>query len=124
MDQGQAAAAELQLAIEGLEGERRGATRFPIEQEVRYRVVSRNTAGGAGAGRTLNISSTGVLFTTEHPLTPGDRLELSINWPAQLDHKCPLKLVTAGHVVRVDNGNAAIAINRYEFRTQGLNGFA
>jgi len=123
MDQGQPAEAELQLALEGLEGERRRAARFPIQQEVRFRVLSRNTAG-MGTGRTVNMSSTGVLFTTTHPLTPGDRLELSINWPAQLDHKCPLKLVTAGRVLRVDNANAAIAIERYEFRTQGLNGFA
>jgi c-di-GMP-binding flagellar brake protein YcgR len=123
MDQEQLAKVELALAPDSQQVERRSAVRFPIEQEVRYRVFSRITAE-AGAGRTLNISSAGVLFTTEHPLSPGDRLELSINWPAQLDHKCPLKLVTAGRVVRVDNGNAAIVIDRYEFRTQGLNGFA
>lgn len=123
MDQGQLAAVELALAPDSQRSDRRSAVRFPIAQEVRYRVLSRNSVG-AGAGRTLNISSTGVLFTTQHPLSPGDRLELSINWPAQLDHRCPLKLVTAGRVVRFDNGNAAITIDRYEFRTQGLNGFA
>ena len=123
MDQRQLAAAELALAPDSQQVERRSAVRFPIQQEVRYRIFGRNSAG-AGAGRTLNVSSAGVLFTTQHPLSPGDRLELSINWPAQLDHRCPLKLVTAGRVVRFDNANAAITIDRYEFRTQGLNGFA
>jgi hypothetical protein len=45
-------------------------------------------------------------------------MELSISWPAQLDNKCPLKLVARGRVVRFDHGRAAIEIQQYEFRTQ------
>jgi c-di-GMP-binding flagellar brake protein YcgR len=98
--------------------ERRSAVRFPIDQQARYKTSSRR-AVETGAGRTVNISSSGVLFTTERPLAPGERLELSMNWPAQLDHKHPLKLVAAGRVIRASNGTAAIVIERYEFRTQG-----
>jgi hypothetical protein len=90
---------------------------------VRYRVFSGNTAG-MGTGKTVNMSSSGVQFTTDHPLSFGDRLELFINWPAKLDHKCPLTLVVTGQVVRCGNGTAAIAIGRYEFRTQGVHGFS
>ena len=100
--------------------ERRGAVRFPIDQPVRYKVTSRQTVA-AGQGKTLNMSSAGVLFTTEHPLVPGERVELSVNWPAQLDHKHPLKLVACGRVVRVSDGAAVILIDRHEFRTQGAN---
>ncbi len=98
--------------------DRRAAVRFPIEQEVRYKVFNRNTIE-VGAGRTINMSSNGVLFTTERMLAAGERLEVAVNWPAQLDNRCALKLVTTGRVVRSEGDRAAIAIERYEFRTQG-----
>lgn len=109
------------LIAEPDNADRRSAVRFPIEQQVRYKVFNRNTIE-LGTGRTVNMSSNGVLFTTERVLAPGERLEVSINWPAQLDNKCPLKLVTSGRVVRSEGGRAAIAIDRYEFRTQGSRG--
>jgi len=101
--------------------ERRGAVRFPIDQEVRCKLFNGKTIE-AGARRTLNLSSSGVLFTTGQRLAPGDRVELSVNWPAQLDYKHPLKLVAGGRVVRVTAEAAAIVIDRYEFRTQGAHG--
>lgn len=101
--------------------ERRHNDRFPIEREVRYRVLSKRAGEESGDGKTINISSSGVLFTSDHVLLPGRRLELSISWPAQLDGKCPLKLVARGRVVRFEEGRAAIEIQQYEFRTQAAN---
>ena len=98
--------------------DRRAAVRFPIEQEVRYRIFSGNTIE-TGSGHTLNVSSNGVLFTTERTLEAGERIEVAISWPAQLDNHCALKLVTGGRVIRSDGNYAAICIERYEFRTQG-----
>ena len=98
--------------------DRRHSDRFPIEREVRYRVLNKRSAEEAGDGKTINISSSGVLFTSEHVLLPGRRMELSISWPAQLDNKCGLKLMARGRVVRFENGRAAIEIQQYEFRTQ------
>lgn len=98
--------------------DRRHSDRFPIEREVRYRVLSKRSADEAGDGRTVNISSSGVLFTTEQILLPGRRMELSISWPAQLDNKTSLKLVARGRVVRAGHGRAALEIQQYEFRTQ------
>jgi len=98
--------------------DRRHSDRFPIEREVRYRVLNKRSAEEAGDGKTVNISSSGVLFTSEHVLLPGRRMELSISWPAQLDNKCGLKLMARGRVVRFENGRAAIEIQQYEFRTQ------
>lgn len=99
--------------------ERRAADRFPIEREVRYRVLSKKSGDDAGTGKTVNISSTGVLFTTDKLLIPGRRLEVSINWPAQLNNKCALKLVAKGRIVRFEQGRAAMEIQQYEFRTSG-----
>src|SRR5262245_44551806 len=79
-----------------------------------------NRRGGdeTGEGRTINMSSSGVLITSSQMLLPGRRLELSISWPAQLNNKVALKLVARGRVVRFEQGRAAVEIQQYEFRTQ------
>ena len=97
---------------------RRAAERMAIEQEVCFRGLNRKGAETAGAGRTVNISSSGVLFRTERPLAPGSRLEIDIDWPARLNDKCALKLVARGRVVRSRDGLAAIEIVQHEFRTK------
>jgi len=99
--------------------DRRGSDRFPIEREVRYKVLSKRSADEAGAGKTVNMSSSGVLFTSDHLLIPGKRIEVSISWPAQLNNTTNLKLVARGRVIRCENGKAALEIQQYEFRTQG-----
>ena len=104
--------------------DRRTSDRFPIERELRYRVLNKRGAEEAGSGTTVNMSSSGVLFTTEALLLPGKKLEMSISWPAQLDNKCALKFVARGRVVRSEAGMAAIEIQQYEFRTQGSKGLA
>ena len=98
---------------------RRRTSRFPIVREIRYRVATRENLFEAGVGSTVNISSNGVLFTTEQPLVPGRRVELAISWPAELNNNTALKLVARGRVVRVDNGRAAAEIQNFEFRTMG-----
>lgn len=96
--------------------ERRASDRFPIEREVRYKILSKRTDEG-GTGKTVNISSTGVLFTTDKIVIPGRRMEVAINWPAQLNSTVALKLVARGRIVRFEQGRAALEIQQYEFRT-------
>jgi len=98
--------------------ERRGAARMPIEQEVRCRVLNKQQDGADVTGKTVNMSSSGILLETKEILVPGRRVELSIEWPARLDNKCPLKLVARGRVVRFQGGQAAIEILQHEFRTR------
>jgi hypothetical protein len=100
--------------------ERRTADRFPIEQDVKYRVLSRRHSDEAGKGKTLNMSSSGILFSTEDVLQPGRQVEVSVTWPAHLNNKTPLKLVARGRVVRVDQRRAALEIHHYEFRTMAV----
>lgn len=102
--------------------ERRAKRRFRIEQEVRYRLLYGHRIAETGLGRTINISSGGVWMTTETVLSPGLPVELSISWPALLNDVCPMKLMIYGCVVRSNERGAAIAIERYEFRTQGARG--
>lgn len=97
--------------------EKRSSIRFPLVREVRFKRLSMRSSIDIGRGQTIDISSKGVYFTSDVTLSVGERLELSINWPAQLDQKLPLQLVTLGRIVRSDSGRYAMAIERYEFRT-------
>jgi hypothetical protein len=99
--------------------ERRGTSRFPLCEEVKYKLLHGKITT-CGAGRTLNIGSGGVLFTTEQRLPMGRMVELSVNWPARLDGTCPLKFVAVGRIIRSDNAKAAVRIERYEFRTRSM----
>jgi c-di-GMP-binding flagellar brake protein YcgR len=105
------------------ERERRMKRRFQIEQEVRYKMLYGQRIAETGVGRTRNISSGGVWFTTENILTAGMPVELSVNWPVLLNDSCPMKLMIYGCVVRSTEKGAAVAIERYEFRTQGSKAF-
>ena len=99
--------------------ERRSAKRFTIQEEAAYRILdSRVSSPESGLGKTIDISSSGILFGTQQRLRSGKRVEISINWPAQLDGGCPLKFVVVGRVVRVGDSQAAATIEQYEFRTR------
>jgi len=103
--------------------DRRNPGRFPMDREIRFRMTNKRNEL-VGAGRTVNMSSKGLLIRTEQKLLTGKRLEMAISWPAQLDHKCALKLIARGKVVRAEAGTAAVSIEQYEFRTLGRSGLA
>ncbi|MGP8244674.1 MAG: hypothetical protein ACLQVN_09165 [Bryobacteraceae bacterium] len=73
----------------------------------------------SGAGKTLNIGSRGILFTTEQQLPVGFTVELSVDWPAMLDGTCALKFVAVGRVIRSEQHRAVVRIDRYQFKTRG-----
>jgi hypothetical protein len=98
--------------------DRRGTSRFPVREEVRYRVLHAKSLNVTGVGKTLNIGSRGILFTTEERLPMGKLVEVAVNWPARLGGSCPLKFVAVGRVVRSENDKAAVRIERYEFKTR------
>ena len=102
--------------------DRRTTDRFPMEREIRFKMLSKRLGDEAGAGTTVNMSSGGIFFQSDKPLIPGKRLEMAISWPAQLDNRCALKLIARGKVVRYDGGYAAVEIQQYEFRTVGIHG--
>ena len=103
--------------------ERRMKRRFEIAQEVRYKMLYGQRIAETGSGKTLNISSGGVWFTTENMLTVGMPIEMSMGWPVLLNDSCPMKLMIYGCVIRSNEKGAAVAIERYEFRTQGSRAF-
>jgi len=100
--------------------ERRRNTRFPVREDLKYRVRHSKTLVTSGTGKTLDIGSGGILFTTDERLAIGKVVEISVNWPARLDGVCPLQFVAMGKVVRSDHGKTAVRIERYEFKTRGV----
>jgi len=98
--------------------ERRSRRRFPLELKVRYQSTNTKLAI-AGAGRTLNMSSGGLLIVSPQPMQQGVRLRLTVEWPWLLDQQTPLQLVADSRVVRANGSEFAVTLNRYQFRTSG-----
>lgn len=98
--------------------ERRMKTRFPMRREVRYRLLQGSTIIASGVGETVDISSGGVAFIADQPVTVGAFIELSVSWPVLLDSNCPMRLVTFGRVLRSQVSLAVCSVDKYEFRTQ------
>lgn len=101
--------------------ERRLSSRLPITEAVRYKTRVAGRQKGVeqtGSGTTVNMSSRGVLFTTDCFLAEGSRVELAVNWPVALDGVA-LKLVVLGRVIRAETALAAMSIEEYEFKTRG-----
>jgi len=99
----------------------RARLRFPIQQDVRYQCVKGSRTFAVGLGKTLEISSREVRFTTQELLKQGQKMRLAMNWPAMLDNTCRMKLEIFGWIIRSEPGEAAVKIERYEFRTRAPN---
>jgi hypothetical protein len=98
---------------------RRDKLRFPIEKDVCYQCLNRGRTSAIGVGKTYQISSREVRFTTQSPLRQGERVRLAVDWPAVLDNACLMKLQICGSVIDCVPGAAAVKIASYEFRTRG-----
>jgi hypothetical protein len=103
----------------GEESKRRPRRRFPIEQDVRYYCLKGGRILAVGVGKTIEIGSREVRFTTQEPLKRGQKVRLAVNWPAMLDRTCRMKLEISGWILHCERGEAAVKIERYEFRTRG-----
>jgi hypothetical protein len=98
--------------------DRRSGLRFPFDSGVEYRILRGGRTTESGPGRTLNISSSGVLFESDARPGPGTTVELSIAWPARLYDGAPVQLRVRGRTVRVSGDAVAVRISSYDFRTK------
>ncbi len=102
----------------GLGDDRRRSQRFPIEMDVRYRSLKKR--GTRGLGRSINISSSGVLLSVQTEMFQEQAVEVALNWPVRLNNVVPLQLVIQGGITRTGPGWAAVTIDRFEFRTASV----
>jgi hypothetical protein len=74
----------------------------------------------SGTGKTVNMSSVGILISTDQILTPGWRVEVEVDGPFQIDDVVSPKLIATGRIVRAENvavPRAAIKISSHAFKT-------
>ena len=99
---------------------RRASRRFSIERTLSYRVVGHGPVGESGTGRTVNMSSGGILIVTDRLLSPGVLLEVEVDWPVKTADVASLKLSIQGQIVRSKKNDVALAgvkILRHMFHT-------
>lgn len=108
---------EQSVSMDGISGERRESRRYRIVLDLRWSVVRRRKVLASGAGRTLDLSSSGLLFDAGRPLPVGSRVELSIAWPALLYKTTSIQLMVYGRIIRADGSRNAVLMVRHEFRT-------
>jgi len=102
------------------QSDKRSHQRYPITLDLDYKVMHRGQVERLGSGRTVNISSGGVLIDVGESMRPGRHIELVLNWPFLLEGVCPLKLIVRGRVVRADGRAVAVKAKHHEFRTAGV----
>ena len=108
----------MQPESKNLSMERRSKSRFPLRLAVRYRTVAGEPLQ-AGAGRTVNVSSGGLLIATEEAIVPtGSRLQLTVDWPFLLHGITPLQLMVSCRVTRCLREEFAVKLDQYQFKTK------
>jgi hypothetical protein len=108
---------------DNLSMERRSKARFPLHLGVRYRTLS-NGDSLVGVGRTINMSSCGLLIASEPVasdetrIPTGARLQLTVDWPFRLHGTTPLQLIVSCRVTRSEPEEFAVKLEQYLFRTR------
>lgn len=105
--------------LDVIAGDRRRDKRYETELDLRWKLIRRRRVLESGEGRTLDLSSGGILFDAGRPLPAGLNVELSIAWPVLLHAVAPLQLMVYGKIVRSDGRRTAVRMVQHEFRTAG-----
>jgi hypothetical protein len=73
-----------------------------------------------GTGRTLNMSSCGLLIASEEPanVRMGARLQVTLDWPFLLHGATPLQLIVSCRVTRCRPQEFAVRLEQYLFKTK------
>lgn len=85
--------------------ERRRTPRYPLSTAVEYAAD-----GLRGNGLISEVSAGGVYFKTDQVLPVGKRIELRLEWPAQLDNGRRLWVAMKGKVLRSSAEGAAVQL--------------
>jgi len=78
--------------------------------------ILRGDSKARAVGETKNVSSSGVLFTSEAPVEVGEPIEYLITFPRAPGSKGDVRLRCVGKVLRNDpEATFAATLERYEF---------
>src|ERR1700689_608403 len=93
--------------------DRRSNAPYPLRLKLTFSAVTPPNC--SGDGETLHISSRELLFTTNESLAVGQCLRVSLNWPARIENRIPLRIVVSGRILRSGDGQSAMTIDNHEF---------
>jgi len=78
--------------------------------------IIRTGTNGPMVGETKNVSSSGVLFTSEASVAVGEPIEYMITFPKPANSRAAVRLRCVGTVLREDaESKFAATLERYEF---------
>ena len=80
--------------------------------------MRRKRVSKQGQGRTVNLSSHGILFPSAYRFKAGSYVELSITLPGQFETGVISKLNVFGRIVRTDKNACAVKVARRTLGTQ------
>jgi hypothetical protein len=103
------------LEVEPERKNRRTANRYDLDLPFDFRLFGRDQSVQEGRGRTLNMSSHGLLVSPDLRISKGQPIELFVHLPGQLKDAAGARLVILGHVLRSSHAGAAIKIVRHGF---------
>jgi len=103
--------------------ERRTGHRFQLTLDLCYRLMVRQSPPTLGFGKTIDVSSRGVLFESENLLPSRGDIEISLKWPMLLNSTCNLQLIIKGRIVRLNERKVAVYSETREFRTAARSTF-
>jgi PilZ domain len=100
-----------------LNHDRRSHRRYPVSVDIKYSLAVPSGHVQVGRGRTINLSSGGVLFEAEVAIPVNASIELSISWPGLSDPQIQLELHATGKALRVGDSKVAVKFDRSIFGT-------
>jgi hypothetical protein len=96
----------------------RSRTRYAIVADVEYSLLKAGRVVKKGRGKTVNLSSTGLLFESDKALPSDRRVIIAVAWPVSLAPGVGLALHITGRTVRAQDNCTAVRIEKYEFRVR------
>lgn len=97
--------------------DRRSHRRYPVSVDLEYSLSSPEGHLRVGRGRTINLSSGGVLFEAEATVPVNTTVEMSISWPLRSEHQVQFGLHVTGKTVRAKDRQVAVKFDHCIFRT-------
>ena len=96
--------------------ERRSHRRYPVGLEVHYKLARERMTVQEGSGKTLDFSAEGVFFRPDRAVPAGVDVELSIDWPVNIQGAPTLRVTIQGRTLRSTSEGTAVRISHCEFR--------
>jgi hypothetical protein len=97
----------------GASDNRRSDARYRIAQEVRHFVPGVGELLFERSGKTIDISSGGVLFDASIGIPAGMDIELRIPWPSRFQNEMGSEMIAIGQTRRMQGELVALKIIQY-----------